>query len=92
MLLALLECVSGQAMRVLLVFGGAPLFFYLLHLWLLRLVRTILTPSDETAAPMIDGAAGLWLTAALFALALYPACLWMVRLKRGGRWPALSYL
>lgn len=34
----------------------------------------------------------IWLVAALFALALYPACLWMVRLKRRSRWRGLSYL
>ncbi len=91
LLLALLERASGRVIRAVCVFGGAPLFFYLLHLWLLRLAKSALAPADGTG-PMIEGAVGLWLVAAAFALVLYPACLGMVRLKRGGRWPALSYL
>jgi hypothetical protein len=77
------------------IFGGAPLFFYLVHLWLLRLAY------DAALALGITGASGrvevaspgqLWLLAAGFSLPLYAACRWMVRLKRSGASPWLSYL
>ncbi|MFD6319362.1 DUF1624 domain-containing protein [Methylorubrum thiocyanatum] len=95
LLLALFERLPERRLRWLSVFGGAPLFFYLAHLWALRLSY------DGLAALGLAGASGrveagapwqIWLIAAAFALALYPACLWMVRLKRRSRWPGLSYL
>lgn len=95
LLLALFERVPEGRLRWLATFGGAPLFFYLAHLWALRLVY------DGLASLGIAGASGrveagapwqIWPIAAAFALALYPACLWMVRLKRRSAWPGLSYL
>lgn len=95
LLLVLFERLPEPRLRWLSVFGGAPLFFYLAHLWALRLSH------DGLAALGLAGASGrveagapwqIWLIAAAFALALYPACLWMVRLKRRSRWPGLSYL
>ncbi|UYW27347.1 DUF1624 domain-containing protein [Methylorubrum extorquens] len=95
LLLALFERLPERRLGWLAVFGGAPLFFYLLHLWALRLTY------DGLAAFGLAGPSGrievgapfqIWLIAALFALALYPACLWMVRLKRRSRWRGLSYL
>jgi len=95
LLLALFERLPERRLRWLTVFGGAPLFFYLAHLWALRLSH------DGLAALGLAGASGrveagapwqIWPIAAAFALALYPACLGMVRLKRRSRWPGLSYL
>lgn len=95
LLLALFERLPERHRRWLTVFGGAPLFFYLLHLWALRLIYDGLAVLDR-AGPSGRVEAGapfqIWLIAAVFALALYPACLWMVRLKRRGRWRGLSYL
>lgn len=95
LLLALFERLPDRCLRWLAVFGGAPLFFYLAHLWALRLVYDGLTALD-LAGPSGRIEAGapwqIWPIAAAFALALYPACLWMVRLKRRSAWPGLSYL
>ncbi|AWI87724.1 hypothetical protein C0214_05065 [Methylobacterium sp. DM1] len=95
LLLALFERLPDRRLRWLAVFGGAPLFFYLAHLWALRLVYDGLTALD-LAGPSGRIEAGapwqIWPIAAAFALALYPACLWMVRLKRRSAWPGLSYL
>lgn len=94
-LLALFERLPATSLDALRTFGGAPLFFYLAHLWVLRLIH--------------DGAVGLglaassgrialaapwqiWLVAALLSLPLWAACRWMVGLKRRAAWPGLSYL
>ncbi|CAO4166748.1 DUF1624 domain-containing protein [Methylorubrum aminovorans] len=95
LLLALFERLPDRRLRWLAVFGGAPLFFYLAHLWALRLVYDGLTALD-LAGPSGRIEAGapwqIWPIAAAFAFALCPACLWMVRLKRRSAWPGLSYL
>jgi uncharacterized membrane protein len=95
LLLALFERLPERRLRWLTVFGGAPLFFYLAHLWALRLVYDGLAGLDlagdsgriEAGAPW-----QIWPIAAAFAFALYPACLWVVRLKRRSAWPGLRYL
>ncbi|MEE7456080.1 hypothetical protein MPAR168_18835 [Methylorubrum populi] len=95
LLLAGFEHLPARLRGVLTVFGGAPLFFYLAHLWALRGIH------DGLAALGLAGSSGrvevgapvqIWLIAAALALALYPACLGMVRLKRRSRWRGLSYL
>ena len=94
-MLAALEAVPAGALVGLCVFGGAPLFFYLAHLWALRLVHALAVQFGFAAASgRIELAAPgwIWAVAALFAAALYPACAWMVGLKRRSSRPVLSYL
>lgn len=94
-LLALFERLPEASLGALRTFGGAPLFFYLAHLWLLRLIH------DAALALGLGGRSGgielaapwqIWLVTAGLSLPLWLACRWMVGLKRRAAWPGLSYL
>ncbi|GJD64548.1 DUF1624 domain-containing protein [Methylobacterium frigidaeris] len=94
-LLALFEALPAGRLAWLRVFGGAPLFFYLVHLWMLRGLSTLavaLGLAGASGRVEASAAVQLWLIAALLGLPLAIACRWMVRLKRRGRHPVLSYL
>ncbi|MFH6783224.1 MULTISPECIES: DUF1624 domain-containing protein [Methylobacterium] len=95
-LLALFEALPATRLGWLRVFGGAPLFFYLLHLWLLRglydLMLALGLGLGSSGRVEAGGPAQLWLIAALLSVPLYGACRWMVGLKRRAKHPVLSYL
>jgi uncharacterized membrane protein len=78
-LLALVERAASAAwVRVLCVFGAAPMFFYLLHLYVLKglyLAGESLWGLNQGKYFGVPDMAGVWLIAALLALALY----WPVR-------------
>jgi uncharacterized membrane protein len=94
-LLALFERLPAAISGWLQVFSGVPLFFYLLHLFLLRALQTaaagigLVAASGriEVGAPVL-----IWLIAAALCLPLYAACRGMVGFKRRVSWPGLSYL
>ena len=102
-LLAVLERWSqGRLRDMLLVFGRVPLFFYILHLYLLRItaipVSFALYGADATLPPPGPaGSAMLGLGAAYIAwvvaiLLLYPLCRWFAGVKQRRRDWWLSYL
>lgn len=94
-LLALFELLPQRFLGALRVFGGAPMFFYLLHLALLRVLydgATALGLAGSSGRVEAGSPLALWLIAAAVSVPLWLACRAMVRLKRTATWPALSYL
>ncbi len=94
-LLALFEVLPQRLLGGLRVFGGAPLFFYLLHLALLRLLSdgaATLGLAEDSGRIEVGSPLVLWLIAAAVSVPLWLACRAMVRLKRFSASPALRYL
>ncbi|WP_454717399.1 DUF1624 domain-containing protein [Caulobacter segnis] len=95
LLLAALEKAPARLVGVLAVLGGAPLFFYLIHLYGLHLLqllaRTAFGPNqgDTWALP---GVGAIWLLAALAAIPCWLACRWFGPVKRASPWPWMRYL
>jgi len=87
-LLAALEKLPERPVARLAVYGSAPLFFYLLHLYLLHAINRIAalaTGADGLAT--LPGVASLWLMAAAVAVPCWFACRWFGAMKRAsGAW------
>jgi uncharacterized membrane protein len=100
--LGLLERVPARSWQPIVTFGRVPLFFYVVHLYLLRFSSAPLAyarfGSGAFAPP--PGHAGspgypLWTAYVALTLAillLYPLCRWFARKKAESRSPWLSYL
>jgi len=87
-LLALFERLPRPAIAWLVVFGSAPLFFYILHLYLLhglnRLAGALMQQEGLVSVPSV---AAVWLLAAAVAFPCWFACRWFARHKRASnRW------
>jgi len=95
LMLAGLEKASDRLVGLLAVFGGAPLFFYLIHLYGLHLLNlgglAMFGPNqgDEFSVP---GVVWLWLLAAAVAVPCWFACRWFARIKRTSNQPWMKYL
>ncbi|WP_194792179.1 DUF1624 domain-containing protein [Pseudomonas sp. UFMG81] len=75
---------SARWIGPLAVFGAAPMFFYLLHLYVLKvlyLASVALFGHNHGDYFGFDGIAAVWLTAVLLAIALYLPVRWFARLK-----------
>jgi len=75
---------DGRLVRWLAVFGAAPMFFYLLHLYVLKvlyLVAVALWGTNHGQYFGFDSMGAVWLGAVLLALALYLPVRWFARLK-----------
>ncbi|MBV4491993.1 DUF1624 domain-containing protein [Pseudomonas oryzicola] len=77
---------AGQARWIngLAVFGAAPMFFYLLHLYVLKLLylaSVALYGRNQGDYYGFDGITAVWLGAVLLASALYLPVRWFARLK-----------
>lgn len=79
--------------RTLAVFGAAPMFFYLLHLYVLKVLYLICVAVlglNQGSYFGFDSIAAVWLTAVLLAAALYLPVRWFAALK--GRRRDISWL
>ncbi|MCY1076585.1 DUF1624 domain-containing protein [Archangium lansingense] len=95
LLLAALDHVPSRLLALLSTFGAAPLFFYLLHLYLLHGLNSValaLFGPNQGALFSVPSVPWLWALAALVSLPLWFACRWFMRLKARTRSPWLSYL
>ncbi|PVM92686.1 hypothetical protein DDF62_05710 [Caulobacter radicis] len=95
LLLAGLEKAPARLVSWLAVLGGAPLFFYLVHLYALHLLQllavTVLGP-NQGEVWSLPGVASIWLLAALVAVPCWYACRWFGPVKRASRQPWMKYL
>ena len=95
LILAGLERASERLVGVLAVFGGAPLFFYLLHLYALHLLYlaafAVFGPTAG-ASFGVPSVGWLWLIAAVVATPCWFACRRFAALKRASGKPWMKYL
>ncbi|PVX29617.1 DUF1624 domain-containing protein [Sphingomonas pokkalii] len=91
--LAAFEHLPERATRLLAVLGGAPLFFYLFHLYLLRALNLVAADALGVDGPVsVPNVATLWLLAAVVAVPCWFATRAFGRLKRGSDAWWLRYL
>ena len=75
---------KSRWLRPLTVFGSAPMFFYLLHLYALKvlyIMAVALFGLNQGAWFGFDSVASVWLAAAVMAIALYRPVNWFAELK-----------
>ncbi|CAB3787638.1 DUF1624 domain-containing protein [Paraburkholderia caffeinilytica] len=85
-LLACFEKIQDQRISSMLaVLGGAPMFFYLLHLYVLKalyLIALHVWGANQGQYYGFDSLAGIWLWWAILAIALYLPVRWFSKLKQ----------
>lgn len=89
LLLALFEThQDSRAMPTLALFGGAPMFFYILHLYVLKLIYNVALyrygPVKGTVFG-VDNLSTVWLWVAILIPVLYFPTRWFARLKQRRR-------
>lgn len=95
LLLVGLENAPGRLLRLLSVYGGAPLFFYLIHLYALHLLylgALALFGANQGEVFGVDGVIWVWALAAAVALPSWFACRWFAGVKRRSNQPWMKYL
>ena len=78
------RCQTQTWIRPLSTFGGAPMFFYLLHLYVLKLLylaAVAIWGLNKGSFFGFDHFASVWLCTALLAVVLFPAVRWFAALK-----------
>ncbi|WP_341957871.1 DUF1624 domain-containing protein [Pseudomonas sp. RC10] len=71
-------------LKPLVTFGAAPMFFYLLHLYVLKvlyLIALAVWGANQGTYFGFDSVSALWVCAAAMTLALFPAVRWFADLK-----------
>jgi uncharacterized membrane protein len=85
LLLSWFEGRDNRATRTLVVYGGAPMFFYLLHLYVLLVFqRTMVAVFGANHGERfgVDNVLWIWVMAPVLAFALYFPCRAFTRYKR----------
>lgn len=101
--LAALDRMKDQPPNFLLVLGRVPLFFYVIHLYLIHAAAALyFAPRFGPAAFHVDPdsppagfgvpLAGVYAAWISLVIAIYPICAWFDRVKRGRRSAWLTYL
>lgn len=80
LLLLALERRQGALVQRLAVLGAAPMFFYIAHLYALKLLYLAVAAFDAHAA-RFDGVGPVWALTVVLCVALYPAVQAFARLK-----------
>lgn len=87
--LALFQRLEGRPLlKVLSQYGGAPMFFYVLHLLVLKamyLIAVQIWGLNQGKYYGFDSLGGIWLWAALLGTALYFPTRWFAQLKQRRR-------
>lgn len=85
LLLAWFESMDNAATRALVIFGAAPMFFYILHLYVLlvlyRIALGVFGPNHGELFG-VDDFYWVWIVAPILAFALYFPCRAFARFKR----------
>lgn len=95
LVLAGLEKAPDRLIGLLAVFGGAPLFFYLIHLYglhLLNLAALAVFGANQGDGFGVSGVGWLWLLAAIVAVPCWFACRWFAGVKRSSSQWWMRYL
>lgn len=95
LLLVLLEQAPGRALGWIAVFGAAPLFFYIVHLYLLHLLNLLALSSfgpNRGRLFSLPSVAALWILAGAVSAPLWFLCRWFAGVKRHSKNALLSYL
>jgi uncharacterized membrane protein len=89
---------AARWQQVLSEFGAAPMFFYILHLYVLLLLYNLalqlFAPNQQTAyGPMlgVSHVGWVWLIAVLLAVALYWPTRWFAGFKQRSHWRWVRY-
>lgn len=75
---------TARWLRPLTVFGAAPMFFYLLHLYVLKVLYVLAVATlglNQGSYFGFDSVAAIWLVAVLLGVVLYPVVAWFAALK-----------
>ena len=84
LLIALERWQERAWLKPLVIFGAAPMFFYLLHLYVLKLLYLIAVAVwglNQGTYFGFDSVGAVWLCSAVLAVVLFPAVRWFAALK-----------
>ena len=94
-LLVALERAPTRLLSVLALYGGAPLFFYIVHLYALHLgyqLTLAMAGPNHGDVFGVPNVGWIWIIAMATAVPLAFACRWFTAVKRQSGNPLLSYL